>query len=98
MLVNQFRMCKKGHHTGPFGCERHLGFNVALVEHFGIIYILIQVFVNVCFLGMGFTNDPFVSRAFRDFRVISIGGGSDETMLSIICKYMGTLPAMGKKK
>ena len=29
---------------------------------------------------------------FRDFRLLSIGGGADEVMLSIICKYMGTLP------
>ena len=31
----------------------------------------------------------------RPLRLLSIGGGSDETMLAIICKYMGTLP---KKK
>ena len=33
----------------------------------------------------------------RDFRLISIGGGADEVMLSIICKYMGTLPKPIKK-
>ena len=27
-----------------------------------------------------------------DMRLVSIGGGADEVMLSIICKYMGTLP------
>jgi citronellyl-CoA dehydrogenase len=37
-----------------------------------------------------------VSRAFRDTRLISIGGGADEIMLGIICKLMGILP--GKKK
>lgn len=42
--------------------------------------------------GMGFTADVDVSRAYRDFRLVSIGGGADEVMLSIICKYMGTLP------
>ena len=42
--------------------------------------------------GMGFTNEVFVSRFYRDRRLCSIGGGSDETMLSIICKLMGTLP------
>ena len=42
--------------------------------------------------GMGFTADVDVSRAYRDFRLLSIGGGADEVMLSIICKYMGTLP------
>nr|XP_032818458.1 probable acyl-CoA dehydrogenase 6 [Petromyzon marinus] len=42
--------------------------------------------------GMGFTNEVYVSRLFRDGRLVSIGGGTDEVMLSIICKYMGTLP------
>ncbi|MBB1650095.1 MULTISPECIES: acyl-CoA dehydrogenase family protein [Delftia] len=42
--------------------------------------------------GMGFTWDNSVSRAWRDLRLISIGGGADEIMLTIICKHMGTLP------
>ena len=42
--------------------------------------------------GMGYTWDNPVSRAYRDGRLGSIGGGSDETMLGIICKYMGILP------
>ncbi len=42
--------------------------------------------------GMGFTWDNPVSRAFRDGRLGSIGGGADEVMLGIICKYMGTSP------
>ncbi|GCB61358.1 hypothetical protein scyTo_0009322 [Scyliorhinus torazame] len=42
--------------------------------------------------GMGFTNEVLVSRLYRDMRLMSIGGGADEVMLSIICKYMGTLP------
>ncbi|XP_060104493.1 probable acyl-CoA dehydrogenase 6 [Heteronotia binoei] len=42
--------------------------------------------------GMGFTNEVLVSRLYRDTRLISIGAGSDEVMLSIICKYMKTLP------
>ncbi|XP_061436635.1 probable acyl-CoA dehydrogenase 6 [Lethenteron reissneri] len=42
--------------------------------------------------GMGFTNEVYVSRLFRDGRLISIAGGADEVMLSIICKHMGTLP------
>ncbi|MGH0127598.1 UNVERIFIED_CONTAM: hypothetical protein FKN15_057674 [Acipenser sinensis] len=45
--------------------------------------------------GMGFTSDVFVSRFYRDSRLMSIGAGADEVMLSIICKYMETLP--GKK-
>jgi citronellyl-CoA dehydrogenase len=46
--------------------------------------------------GMGFTWDNIVSRMYRDGRLGSIGGGADEIMLGIICKYMNTLP--GKKK
>ncbi|KFP01105.1 putative acyl-CoA dehydrogenase 6, partial [Calypte anna] len=42
--------------------------------------------------GMGFTNEVLVSRLYRDLRVGSIGGGTDEIMLSIICKHMETLP------
>jgi len=42
--------------------------------------------------GMGFTWDNPVSRAYRDTRILSIAGGSDEMMLGIIAKYMGTLP------
>ena len=46
--------------------------------------------------GMGFTWDNPVARAYRDTRVLSIGGGADEVMLGIICKLMGILP--GKKR
>jgi len=46
--------------------------------------------------GMGFMWDNLVSRAYRDVRLVSIGGGADEIMLGIICKLMGILP--GKKK
>jgi len=46
--------------------------------------------------GMGFTWDNPVSQAFRDSRLISIGGGADEVMLSIICKLEGTLPGRAK--
>lgn len=42
--------------------------------------------------GMGFTWDNPISRAYRDTRILSIAGGSDEMMLGIISKYMGTLP------
>ncbi|MGJ3231443.1 MAG: acyl-CoA dehydrogenase family protein [Oceanicaulis sp.] len=45
--------------------------------------------------GMGYTADNPISRAFRDGRLVSIGGGADEIMLGIIAKYDGTLP---KKK
>ena len=42
--------------------------------------------------GMGYTLDNLVSRAYRDSRLVSIGGGADEVMLGIICKLEGTLP------
>ncbi len=42
--------------------------------------------------GMGFMWDNVVSRSYRDSRLISIGGGADEVMLGIICKYMDILP------
>jgi len=42
--------------------------------------------------GMGFTRDNPISQAFRDGRLVSIGGGADEVMLGIICKLEGTLP------
>jgi citronellyl-CoA dehydrogenase len=42
--------------------------------------------------GMGFMNETPVSRAYRDTRLTSIGGGADEVMLSVLCKMMGTLP------
>ena len=42
--------------------------------------------------GMGFTWENKVSRMYRDGRLGSIGGGADEVMLGIICKYMHILP------
>ena len=42
--------------------------------------------------GQGFMWDAGIARAYRDSRLGSIGGGADEVMLCIICKYMGTLP------
>jgi citronellyl-CoA dehydrogenase len=48
--------------------------------------------------GQGFMWESEVARAYRDSRLISIGGGADEIMLGIICKIMGTLPKKKKKK
>ncbi|WP_029889465.1 acyl-CoA dehydrogenase family protein [Polycyclovorans algicola] len=45
--------------------------------------------------GQGYMWDTEVARAFRDCRLVSIGGGADEIMLGIICKLMNILP--GKK-
>jgi len=46
--------------------------------------------------GMGFTMDNPVSQVYRDGRLASIGGGADEIMLGIICKYMDILPKKAK--
>jgi citronellyl-CoA dehydrogenase len=42
--------------------------------------------------GMGYTAENPVARSYRDSRLVSIGGGADEIMLSIIAKLEGTLP------
>ena len=42
--------------------------------------------------GMGYSNEIYVSRLYRDLRLYSIGGGADEVMLGIICKLMDILP------
>ena len=42
--------------------------------------------------GMGFSWDNPLARAYRDGRLVSIGGGADEIMLGIIAKLEGTLP------
>ena len=39
--------------------------------------------------GMGFTWENPLSKLYRDGRLMSIGGGTDEIMLRIICKYIG---------
>ena len=41
--------------------------------------------------GQGYMWENPVSRLLRDVRLISIGGGTDEIMLNIIAKGMGTL-------
>ncbi|HJV88422.1 MAG TPA: acyl-CoA dehydrogenase family protein [Noviherbaspirillum sp.] len=42
--------------------------------------------------GMGYVWESPVSRAYRDHRLPSIGGGADEVMMQIISKFMGTFP------
>lgn len=49
------------------------------------------------FGGMGFMNETPISRFFRDTRLVSIGGGADEIMLTVIAKNMGILPS-GRKR
>ena len=50
------------------------------------------------FGGMGFMNETPISRFFRDTRLVSIGGGADEIMLTVIAKKMGILPSAPRKK
>ncbi len=45
--------------------------------------------------GMGYMWESKISRMFRDSRLVSVGGGADEVMLSIICKLDGILPRSG---
>jgi len=42
--------------------------------------------------GMGYTLENSASKRYRDGRLGSIAGGSDEVMLQIITKYMKTYP------
>ena len=46
--------------------------------------------------GMGYSDEIYVSRLYRDLRLYSIGGGADEVMLGIICKLMNILPSAKK--
>ena len=46
--------------------------------------------------GMGFTEEVRVSKAYRDLRLWSIGGGADEVMLGIICKLSEIMPSREK--
>ena len=39
--------------------------------------------------GMGFMNEMHVSRAYRDSRLLSIGGGASEVMSDVIAKLLG---------
>jgi citronellyl-CoA dehydrogenase len=48
--------------------------------------------------GMGYSDEVYVSRLYRDLRLESIGGGADEIMLGIICKEMGIRPSFKKEK
>lgn len=48
------------------------------------------------FGGMGFMNETPISRFYRDGRLLSIGGGADEIMLTIIAKKMGLVSRKGR--
>ncbi|RWS23429.1 putative acyl-CoA dehydrogenase 6-like protein [Leptotrombidium deliense] len=42
--------------------------------------------------AMGYSDETLISRAYRDARLMSIAGGTDEIMLGIIAKFMNILP------
>lgn len=46
--------------------------------------------------GTGYMEDSLINRRYRDARLISIGGGTDEMMLGIICKTLNILPRRKK--
>jgi citronellyl-CoA dehydrogenase len=39
--------------------------------------------------GMGFMNEMRISRAFRDARLFSIGGGASEVLCDVLAKLEG---------
>ena len=47
--------------------------------------------------GMGYMMETRINRLYRDLRLVAIGGGADEVMLSILCKIDGTLPRRREK-
>ena len=46
------------------------------------------------FGGLGYSDEFFIERAWRDARLIRIGGGTDEVMREVISKAMGALTPM----
>jgi len=42
--------------------------------------------------GQGFMAENRITRAYRDLKLVSIGGGANEVMLQVIAKQMGILP------
>jgi alkylation response protein AidB-like acyl-CoA dehydrogenase len=53
---------------------------------------VVNTVMNRClqlFGGMGYSEEHFIERAWRDARLIRIGGGTDEVMREVISKTMG---------
>ena len=84
-------------------CEQHInGQDVTLLASMAKLKAgrLMREVTDSCLQywgGMGFMWENPISRAYRDGRLISIGGGADEIMLGIICKLTNTLPSKKKK-
>jgi alkylation response protein AidB-like acyl-CoA dehydrogenase len=54
--------------------------------------IVVNKVMNQCMQlhgGYGYTTDLWVERAWRDSRVIRIGGGTDEVMREVISRTSG---------
>jgi acyl-CoA dehydrogenase len=45
--------------------------------------------------GAGYSSDLWVERAWRDCRLLRIGGGTDEVMREVISKAMGVVDGRG---
>ena len=84
-------------------CEQHInGQDVTLLASMAKLKAgrLMREVTDSCLQywgGMGFMWENPIARAYRDGRLISIGGGADEIMLGIICKLTNTLPNKKKK-
>jgi citronellyl-CoA dehydrogenase len=82
-------------------CEEYIGGqNVTLLASMAKLKAgrLIREVADSCLQywgGMGFMWDNPASRAYRDGRLASIGGGADEVMLGIITKLMRVVPKRG---
>jgi citronellyl-CoA dehydrogenase len=48
--------------------------------------------------GMGYMEETWISRYYRDARLLSIGGGADEVMMGIVAKIEGMMPSRKKKE
>ena len=63
---------------------------ISMVKLYG--GMVVNRVMNRCmqlFGGMGYSEEHFVERAWRDARLIRIGGGTDEVMREVISKAMG---------
>ncbi len=84
-------------------CEQHInGQDVTLLASMAKLKAgrLMREVTDACLQywgGMGYMWDNPIARAYRDGRLVSIGGGADEIMLGIICKLTNTLPSKNKK-
>ncbi len=82
-------------HTHPQTVKREAGDDATLLASMAKLKAgrLMREVTDSCLQywgGMGYVQG-YAERAYRDARLLSIGAGADEVMLSIICKYMRIL-------